>query len=246
MAFFLKGVHVPHRKNTSDMSPVKMGAPKNVIIPTSMHIGAPAVPVVKKGDKVAVGTLIAEAGNGLSSPIYSGVSGTVNGITDLLMADGRTVPAITIEADGEQTVCETITPPTIGDKAELIKAIKDSGIVGLGGAGFPTYAKFTTDKMIETLIIYGAECEPYITSDSITMTKDAEDIVFAIQTLLKYFQIDKAIIGIENNKPNAISAVKTAIGDNAQISVKVLPSVYPQGGEKVLIYHTTGKVVPKG
>lgn len=246
MAFFLKGVHVPHRKNTSDMSPVKMGAPKNVIIPTSMHIGAPAVPVVKKGDKVTVGTLIAEAGNGLSSPIYSGVSGTVSGITDLLMADGRTVPAITIEADGEQTVCETITPPTIGDKAELIKAIKDSGIVGLGGAGFPTYAKFTTDKKIETLIINGAECEPYITSDSITMTMDAEDIVFAIQTLLKYFQIDKAIIGIENNKPNAISAVKTAIGDNAQISVKVLPSVYPQGGEKVLIYHTTGKVVPKG
>lgn len=246
MAFSLKGVHVPHRKNTADMSPVKMEAPGSVIIPTSMHIGAPAVPVVKKGDKVNVGTLIAEAGNGLSSPIYSGVSGTVSGITDLLMADGKTVPAITIESDGEQTVCETVAPPTINDKAELIKAIKDSGIVGLGGAGFPTYAKFTTDKKIETLIINGAECEPYITSDSITMTENAEDIVFAIQTLIKYFQIDSAIIGIENNKPSAIASMKKAIGDNPQISLKVLPSLYPQGGEKVLIYHTTGRVVPQG
>ncbi len=246
MAFSLKGVHLPHRKNTADMLPVRMGAPKSVTIPTIMHIGAPAIPVVKKGDSVLVGTLIAEAGNGLSSPVHSSVSGTVTGICDLLMWDGKMIPAITIEADGEQRVCEDIAPPVITDRVELAKAIKESGVVGLGGAGFPTYAKFGVDRKIETLIINGAECEPYITSDSITMANSPEDIVFAIETLLKYFDIDRAIIGIENNKPNAIQALKDATADNPQIDVKILPSVYPQGGEKVLVFHTVGKVIARG
>ncbi len=245
MAFYLKGVKLPHRKNTANMSPVRMSAPKSVTIPTIMHIGAPTIPLVKKGDKVCVGTLIAEAENGLSSPIHSSVSGTVTGIGDIRMWDGKVIPTITIETDGEQTLDDNIAPPVITDRVELSRAIKNSGLVGLGGAGFPTYAKLSVDRKIETLVINGAECEPYITSDSITMTENAEDIIFAINTLLKYFDIDKAIIGIEKNKPEAISAIKNAI-DNDKISVKILPSVYPQGGEKVLVYHTTGRIIPQG
>ncbi len=246
MASYLKGIHLAHRKNTDNIFPVKMDIPKSVIIPTSMHIGAAAIPVVKKGDKVCVGTLIAEANNGLSVPVHSSVSGTVKGITDILLSSGHTSPAIEIETDGEQTVDESITAPVITDKVELIRAIKNSGVVGLGGAGFPTYAKFGTESKIETLVINGAECEPYITSDSVTMREHSDDIAFALETLIKYFDIENVVIGIENNKPIAIKTLKAATAENSKITVKVLPSVYPQGGEKVLIYHTTGKVVPEG
>ena len=245
MAFYLKGVKVPHRKNTADISPVRMPAPKSVTIPTVMHIGAPAIPIVKKGDKVCVGTLIAEFENGLASPVHSSVSGTVSSISDLRMSDGKTVPAIIVESDGEQTLDESIAPPVVTDRVELVKAIKNSGVVGLGGAGFPTYAKLSVDRKIETLVINGAECEPYITSDSITMTENTDDIMLALNTLLKYFDIEKVIIGVENNKPQAVKALNDAI-DNDKITVKVLPSMYPQGGEKVLVYHTTGRVIPQG
>ena len=246
MVFYLKGVHLPHRKNTANFVPVRMTVPKSVTIPTSMHIGAPAMPIVKKGDSVKVGTLIADAGNGISAPIHSSVSGTVIEIFDLLMSNGSTAPAIKIEADGEQTPDENIQVPNVADKADLVKAIKNSGLVGLGGAGFPTYAKLSVERKIEELVINGAECEPYITSDSLTMEQYSDDIVYALETLLKYFDIGKVIIGIENNKQKAIKIIQSAIKDNEKITVKILPSVYPQGGEKVLIYHTTGKVVPEG
>ena len=246
MGGFLKGVHLPHRKNTANTNAVIMTPPKSVNIPTQMHIGAPAIPVVKKGDYVAVGTVIAEADNGLSVPIHSSVSGTVSEISELLMSDGRTVPSIKIDTDGLQTVVDGIIAPVITDKVELVKAIKNSGAVGLGGAGFPTYAKLSMDKNISHLVINGAECEPYITSDSLIMTQSAEDILFAIETLVKYFDIENVVIGIENNKPLAIDTLKKVTASNDKITVKTLPSIYPQGGEKVLIYHTTGKVVPEG
>lgn len=246
MGGFLKGVHLPHRKNTANSNAVIMTPPKSVNIPTSMHIGAPAIPVVKKGDYVAVGTVIAEADNGLSVPIHSSVSGTVSEISELVMSDGRAVPTIKIESDGLQTLADGITAPVVTDKVELVKAIKNSGAVGLGGAGFPTYAKLSMDKKISHLVINGAECEPYITSDSQIMTESAEDILFAIETLVRYFDIENVVIGIENNKPLAINTLKNITANNDKISVKTLPSIYPQGGEKVLIYHTTGKVVPEG
>lgn len=246
MGSFLKGVHLPHRKNTANSKAVIMTPPKSVNIPTSMHVGAPAIPVVKKGDYVAVGTVIAEADNGLSVPIHSSVSGTVSEISELVMPDGRAVPTIKIETDGLQTLADGITAPVVTDKVELVKAIKNSGAVGLGGAGFPTYAKLSMDKKISHLVINGAECEPYITSDSQIMTESAEDILFAIETLVKYFDIESVVIGIENNKPIAINTIKNITANNDKITVKTLPSIYPQGGEKVLIYHTTGKVVPEG
>ncbi len=244
MALRLKGIHIPHRKNTSGFTPILMPFPERVKIPCVMHIGAPAEVVVKKGDTVSIGTVIAEAGKGLSCPIHSSVSGTVEKIDEILLSNGNKAPAIVIASDGQATVDSKIAPPTVTNKDELINAIKESGAVGLGGAGFPTFAKFTSDKEIDALIINGAECEPYITSDSVTMRDFSEDISLCLNTLLKYLPIKKIIIGIENNKPDAIRAMKGIESD--KISVKVLPSIYPQGGEKVLIYHTTGKAVPQG
>lgn len=246
MAFKLHSVHVPHRKHTADMKAVVMPAPETVTIPTVMHIGAPASPVVKAGDSVKVGTVIAEASAYVCAPIHASVSGTVKSITDILLSNGKTAPAIVIESDGEMTPDENITPPTVGSKEELIDAIKKSGIVGLGGAGFPTYVKFNTESEIEELVINGAECEPYITSDSLTMVSDKEYISYAISVLVKHLGIKKVIIGIENNKPNAIKAMREIAKEHSNVSVKVLPSVYPQGGEKVLVYHTTGKKIPMG
>ena len=245
MSFFLKGVKVPHKKNTSNMTPVRMNPPARVTIPMSMHIGAPCEPTVKKGDNVFVGTLIGECKSFVSSPIYSSVSGTVVSIDEILLSNGKSCAAVTIESDGEGTLSSDIKTPTVTDRESLIEAIKNSGIVGLGGAGFPTFVKFATDKKIEVLVINGAECEPYITSDSIIMQEKSEDIAYAIEILTKYFEIDNVIIGIEKNKPEAISKMKE-IANGKNIEIKELPSIYPQGGEKVLIYHTTGRVVPMG
>lgn len=246
MAFSLKGIHVPHRKNTANMSAVRMPAPKVVTLLTSMHIGKPAKPVVKVGDKVAVGTLVAEQDGFISSPVYSSVSGTVKSIAETLLSDGKTVPAITIESDGEMTPDANLTVPQVNSKEDFIEAVKKSGIVGLGGAGFPTYVKFATDKKIDTLVINGAECEPYITSDSITMIENSDDILLAIETADKYFNFDKIIIAIEKNKPSAIAKMNELSQKNNKIQVKVLSSVYPQGGEKVLVYHTVGRVINVG
>ncbi len=246
MTFYLKGAKIPHYKNTSGMSAVKLPDVKKVVIPTAMHIGAPAKPIVKKGDTVKVGTLIAEQNGFVSSPVYASISGTVTAVEDILLSNGKTAPAITIESDGKMEKDENITPPTVRKKQDLLDALKQSGIVGLGGAGFPTYVKFATDKKIEYLVVNGAECEPFITSDSVTMVDSAKDILKAIDVLTKRFKIDKVIIGIEKNKPEAISKMREIAEKNDKISVKVLPSLYPQGGEKVLVYHTTGRVIPMG
>ena len=247
MAFYLHGIHVPHRKHTAGTWPVRMDPPKSVTIPMAMHIGKPATPVVKIGDEVKVGTLIAAQDGFISSPIYSSVSGKVVKISDILLSNGSYTPAITIESDGLMTPDETIAPPVISSKDELVEAIKNSGVVGLGGAGFPTYVKFTVDpSKIEELVINGAECEPYITSDSNTMENQYEDIEYGLSIIKKYFGIKKIVIGIESNKKAAIASMKALASKDSDICVKVLPSVYPQGGEKVLVYHTTGKVIPQG
>lgn len=246
MAFYLKGVKVPHFKNTANVSPVSLDKVDKVVLPTSMHIGAPAKPVVKKGDKVKVGTLLAEQNGFVSSPVYSSISGTVLSVDDALLSNGKTAPAITIESDNEMALDENIKAPVIRGKASLLKAIEQSGIVGLGGAGFPTYVKFATDNKIEYLIVNGAECEPFITSDSITMVNEAEYILFALEKLVKYFKIDNVIIGIEKNKPEAIAKMQEICENYDNFSVAVLPSLYPQGGEKVLVYHTTRRQIPQG
>lgn len=245
MAFSLHGVKVPHRKNTASIPAVRINTPATVVLPTVMHIGAPATPVVKPGDHVDIGTLVAAQSAAVSSPVYASVSGTVKKIEDFLTSAGKYVPAVVIESDGANTVAD-ITPPVVNSKESFIEAVKQSGIVGLGGAGFPTYIKFTTDKPIEQLIINGTECEPYITSDTRTMIDDADAIADAISIIDRYFDIKEYIIGIEKNKAEAIVKMNEIAAKNSKVRVKVLPSRYPQGGEKVLIFNTTGKVVKAG
>ncbi len=247
MSFFLKGVRVPHRKYTADKPALRIEAPKTVKIPMSMHIGAPANPVVKVGDTVKVGTLIGAASGFVSSEIYSSISGKVTKIEDFTLSNGVKTQAVVIESDGEMARDEALTAPVVSSAEELTEAIRKSGVVGLGGAGFPTHVKFKVDPArIEELIVNGAECEPYITSDSYTMTERTADIETALAAIKKHFGIKKIIIGIEENKKKAIAAMKEMAGKIEGAEVKVLPSIYPQGGEKVLIYNTTGKVVPAG
>ncbi|MBQ8892954.1 MAG: electron transport complex subunit RsxC [Clostridia bacterium] len=247
MAFSLHGVHLPHRKNTADTAAVAMETPKTVTLPMGMHIGAPAVPVVKVGDHVDVGTLVAEQNGAISSPVYASVSGTVKAIVEQLQVNGRKLPAVVIESDGANTPDPAIAPPTVTNQEELVEAIRKSGIVGLGGAGFPTYVKFKVDPAkVEALIINGAECEPYITSDSLTMTQRADEMADALRALETHLGIKKVIIGIENNKKSAIAKMKELANADPCVQVVTLPAVYPQGGEKVLVYHTTGKVIPAG
>ena len=171
----LSGVKTPHNKNTADMESVRMPVPSTVSIPVSMHIGAPAKPIVKPGDYVKVGQLIAEASGYVSANIHASVSGTVKKIEDHLTSSGQLIPSILIEPDGLQEVAETVVPPEVTDLASFIDAARASGIVGLGGAGFPLSVKLAVKdlSMIKAIIINGAECEPYITSDTRTMIEDS-------------------------------------------------------------------------
>ena len=221
--------------------------PKTVYIPMTMHIGSPARIVVKAGDKVCVGTLIGDSGERLSSPVYSSVSGTVKKIDEIVMIAGNHVPTVIIESDGKQTLDESIRPFNVTTKELFLEALGKSGMVGLGGAGFPTPMKLSVDNSrVDTLVINGAECEPYITSDTRTMLDRADEICEGIEMICKFLQIEKVIIGIEKNKPECISSMRKATESMSYVEVMPLPSVYPQGGEKVLTYHTTGRVIPQG
>ena len=214
----------------------------------SMHIGRPAKPVVKRGDEVKVGTLIAEADGYISAPIHSSVSGKVQKIDEITIMNGSKVPCILIDSDGLQTPDESITPPGVHDLDSFIDAVKNSGSVGLGGAGFPTFVKFVTKDLsvFKYVIINAAECEPYITSDTRTMLDRTDSIRKGIEAMKKYLGVKTFIIGIEDNKPEAIAKMKELASQTDGVTVKVLPAMYPQGGEKVLIYNCTGKIVPKG
>ena len=245
----LPGVHVPHRKNTADMTPVRMPAPKTVRIPMSMNIGRPATPIVKPGEKVQVGQKIAEAGGFVSSPIFASVSGTVKKIEDYLLSNGGVCPAILIESDGEQTMYEGLKPheDEVTDLDSFVQAVADSGVVGLGGAGFPTAVKLKADPAkVDFICINGAECEPYITADTRTMLDNAERLVKGMRMLYGYYKPEHVWIGIENNKPKAIAKLKELAARIDGVDVWPLPAMYPQGGEKVLIHNITGRIVPEG
>lgn len=230
-----EGAGVPHAKGTAGMATVVMPAPSKITLPMSQHIGAPAQPVVKKGDTVYVGTLVGKAGGFVSANIYSGVSGTV------LSADPANV---VIEADGQQTVDPAIQPPVVTDKDSLLKAVQDCGLVGLGGAGFPTHVKLTA-KNVEFLVINGAECEPYLTPDTREFLECGDTVVSGIAAVMKYCEIKKCVIGIEANKPECIAKMNEMVKDMAGVEVKSLPSRYPQGAEKNLIETCTGREVPQ-
>ena len=222
-----------------------MPLPSKIVLSMGQHIGAPASPAVAKGDQVYVGTIVGKSGGFVSSDIHSGVSGTVSEITTITAPNGATQTAVVIVPDGEQKVDPAIAPPEVTDYKSFVDAIRASGLVGLGGAGFPTAVKLSPKNLdeIDMLVINGAECEPYITSDNRCFLEDTHHVLGGIKAVMKYLNIPKCIIGIEGNKPEAIAKMKAAI-DAPGIEVKQLPCRYPQGAEKVLIENCTGREVP--
>lgn len=246
------GAHLPHFKNTAESETEIMPAPGKVYIPLSQHIGAPANPIVKKGDRVCVGTLIGEAAGFISAPVHSSVSGTVLGIADRVLNGGAAVKCIEIESDGEMTPDESLKPFTVDSEKDLAEAAKQCGLVGLGGAGFPAHVKLAPPEgsQIDTLIINAAECEPYITSDYRECMENVDGIIAATYLLREKLGLEKVIICVESNKPKAIENLMTVAANKQDVedTVKLmkLPSTYPQGAEKVIIYSATGRKVPLG
>lgn len=237
------GIHVRDEKNTSDSVPQVIPIPAKVTIPMSMHVGAPCTPVVKVGQEVKVGEPIGTPG-GLGAPIHASVSGKVTAIQDLLMPNGSTVPAVVITSDGKQTVWEGVKPPEVHDLASFTEAVKQSGLVGLGGAGFPTWAKLTTEA--DTLLVNGGECEPYCTTGCRTMLDSTDDLIQGAKLVKQYTGVKKVIIAIEDSAPKALEKMQQAVRDIPDFEVKRLPARYPQGAEKMQIFNTTGRVVPEG
>ena len=242
-----EGAHVPHYKNTENCETVKMPVPKRVYVSMSQHIGAPAKACVKKGDVVAVGDVIGTAGGFISAPVHSPVSGKVFGLDEIRLSNGK-AQVVVIDTDGLQTVSEKVKAPEVTDHASFVQAIKDSGLVGLGGAGFPTGVKLDPQNLdeVDTLVINAAECEPFITADYREMMECGEDVVEGAKLVKQYLNLSKVIIGIEANKPQAIAKMTELTKGLEGFTVATLPSVYPQGAEKVLIEQATGKEVPKG
>lgn len=242
----LRGIKLNHRKNTENSATVDFPLPASVKIPMSMTMGAPCKPLVKKGDEVKVGQKIGDSDAPFSAPIHSGVSGKVSAVTEYRTAAGAVCQAIEIETDGSQTVSEEVKPPEVTDKAGFIKAVRESGACGLGGAGFPTHIKLATKSPIDTLIINAAECEPYITSDYREMIESPEDIIGGIRLVKESLEIAKAKLAIEANKPEAIKNFTEMVENDDTIDIVTLPSSYPQGAEKVIIYNCTGRIVKEG
>ena len=242
------GAAVPHRKAAEEGATVQMPPPKTVTLMLSQHIGAPCTPIVMVGDPVAVGQPVADSDRPVSAPIHSPVSGKVKAIGTVRQSNGQSGGAITLENDGEDRIFEGVAPPAVTDRASFLAAVRASGLVGLGGAGFPAHIKLAPKdpSAIDALIINGAECEPYITADYRECMETPEDVIEGVAAVLKWLSIPRAIIGVEANKPAAIALLKQTAAEHKNITVKTLPSRYPQGAEKVLIHTCLGRRVPEG
>lgn len=251
--FKLGGVHPPENKLSAQREIITLPLPEQVIIPLLQHIGTPATPTVKKGDHVKAGQLIGQSSGFISANIHSSVSGTVTSIEPVTDASGYARPAITIKVEGDEWE-ETILPtplrksPEEFTKEEIINTIQQAGIVGLGGATFPTQVKLSPPPgtQPEVLIINGAECEPYLTADHRLMLAYADELITGIALLMKVLNVKRAIVGIENNKPDAIARLREKAHKQTGIEICPLKLKYPQGGEKQLIQAITGKFVPSG
>ena len=230
-----QGAGVPHEKGTSNLETVAMPLPSKIVLSMGQHIGAPAAPAVAKGDQVYVGTVVGKAGGFVSADIHSGVSGTVTEITTITAPNGAAQQAVVITTDGQQTVDPSIDPPQVTDMKSFVEAVRASGLVGLGGAGFPTAVKLSPKNLdeIDMLVINGAECEPYITSDNRCFIEDTHHVLNGIKQVMKYLNIAKCVIGIEGNKPEAIAKMKSAIDDPAieTVAVSIQEVTYDQGQE---------------
>lgn len=247
-----RGANLPHRKNTAEIESVIMPPPAKVVIPMQQHIGAPCSPCVKKGDTVFVGTKIGDSDKFVSAPIHSSVSGVVAELSTILLPSGAVSETVVIESDGLMTPDPNLAAPKVDTAEELVKAARDSGLVGLGGAGFPTHVKLSIDpnKRIDTLIINCAECEPYITSDYRECMENTENILEGVYRIKELMGFEKVVICVEDNKPKAIEALYRVAADERDTdnSVRILElkSRYPQGAEKMMIYSATGRKLPLG
>ncbi len=249
--FTIGGVHPEPNKLTADKKIETLGLPKQAVFPLSQHIGAPAVPCVQKGDTVRVGTRIAEPGGFMSASIHSSVSGKVAKIDTVVDASGLRKPAIFIDVEGDEWEpsidrTDTLLLQNNLSREEIIEKIKNSGVVGMGGACFPTHVKLSPPKdcMIDTLIINAVECEPYLTADHRLMLEHPDEIIVGIKLILKVLGIDHAVIGVETNKQDAIELMNSKLSMVSGIEVMPLKMKYPQGGEKQLIEAVTGRQVP--
>lgn len=242
----LGGIRLNHRKNTENSVTVDLPVPEKVIIPMSMTMGTPCNTLVKGGDEIKVGQKIGDSDAPFSVPVHSGVSGKVKAVSEFTTSTGAACQAVEIETDGLQTVSDEVKPPVVTDRESFIKAVRESGACGLGGAGFPTHIKLNPKTPIDTLIINAAECEPYITADYREMIENTDEVIGGIRLVMKYLSIEKAILAIEKNKPEAIKKFSEILSTDDNIEVFSLPSSYPQGAEKVIIYNTTGRVVKEG
>ncbi len=251
MAFsFFGGVHPKDMKSLSRFRQITtFPAPEQVIIPLSQHIGAPCKPLVKKGDTVRMGQKIGD-GEGLCVPVHASVSGTVKSIEPKPHTNGTTVMAVVIENDGQYTPDPSIKPRRCVDglsPEELIAIIREAGIVGMGGAAFPTHVKLSSGMgKVDTVIVNASECEPYITADELLLLTEADACMRGLEIIMKIFGLKQAVIGMENNKPQAADAVRKALRFHPGIKLKLLPARYPQGAEKQLVQAVTGRQVPPG
>lgn len=242
----LNGIKLHHRKNTENSATVDFPLPARVKIPMSMNMGAACSPLVKVGDEVKVGQKIGDTDAAFGVPIHSGVSGKVTAVSDYRTAMGAVCKAVEIETDGLQTISEDVKPPVITDKESFIKAVRESGACGLGGAGFPTHIKLNPKAPIDTLVINAAECEPYITADHREMMECSDDVIGGIKLVKEQLGIKSCKLAVEANKPDAIKLFERMTAKDDTIEIVTLPSSYPQGAEKVIIYNTTGRIVAEG
>ena len=247
------GAAVPHRKNTAQLQTAVLPCPDQVTIPMQQHVGAPCKPLVKVGDTVDVGQKIGDSDAYVSAPIHASISGKVTAITQVTLPGGQRTDAVVIQSDGEMRVSPDVKPPKVDSAESLCSALRESGLVGLGGAGFPAHVKLNVpkDKHIDTLIINAAECEPYITADNREAIENAQSVLEGVYIIRDLLHIDRVIIAVENNKPDVIETL-TRIADNPERdpddNVRVLPlrARYPQGAEKVLVKSCTDRIIPLG
>ncbi len=249
LATFKGGVHPYEGKELSENKPTQILMPKgDMVYPMSQHIGAPATPLVKKGDKVLAGQKIGEASGFISANVICSVSGTVKAVEPRRVASGAMVNSVVVENDGEYQSVEGMgadRDPAKLSKQEIRDIVKEAGIVGLGGAGFPTHVKLTPkdENAIEYVLVNAAECEPYLTSDYRMMLEEPEKLIGGLKVMLQLFEKAKGVIGIENNKPEAIKKLQEMVKDEPRIEVCELMTKYPQGGERSLINAITGRKV---
>ena len=244
------GVHPSEKKELSEHAAlIPFPAPDTLVIPMSMHLGAPANPIVQVGDTVKVGQKIGEAAGFISAPVHASVSGTVVAVEERPHATRGSCLSVVIQNDGKNTLHESVRPNKSLEELtpdEIVEIVKEAGIVGMGGAGFPTYVKLKPGKPVDTVLLNGCECEPYLTADHHLLLAFADEVIFGLQAIMKTVDAEKGVIVIEDNKEDAIALLREKTAGMGNIEICVAKTKYPQGAEKMLIKRVTGRKVPSG